>query len=240
MAYGLINSLGFLIAGCYSFWVIFKKFKIKIFFPGKKALIKFTKDSMQFFWSRASYSVYTTSNAFILGLVTNNTIVGFYVAAEKIYKAIRFMYQPIVRVLYPYMSRSKNIILFKKFFWTIITLNSISCLFLVLVSKKLVVLIFGTGFQSSAIIFLYFMIALFFVVPSILLGYPLLAAFGKANYANNSVIIEKPDVTKFTLVECVLRANIVTSSITKRKLSVRAEDFILFKRTLALCFCLIF
>ena len=45
-----------------------------------------------------------TTNTVILGLLTNNTIVGHYNLAEKIIGAISGLFAPITQAIYPHMS----------------------------------------------------------------------------------------------------------------------------------------
>ena len=86
------------------------------------------------------------------------------------------------------MAKYRNIPLYKKIFKSGLLLNSISCILLFVFSRQLVTLLFGSDFQESVIVLRIFSGALFVVVPSILLGYPFLAALGFARYANGSVI----------------------------------------------------
>jgi PST family polysaccharide transporter len=79
-------------------------------------MLIYFKDSSQFFLSRVSVSIYTSANAFVLGLFTDNTMVGFYSVAEKLYQAMQSLYAPITQTLYPYVAKQKNITLFKKIF----------------------------------------------------------------------------------------------------------------------------
>lgn len=74
-------------------------------------------------------SIYTSANAFVLGLFTNNTMVGYYSMAEKLYMAIQSLYGPITQALYPYVAKEKNIKLFKKIFYGVVGLNILGVVF---------------------------------------------------------------------------------------------------------------
>lgn len=185
----LINSMGFIVAGILSLILIYKDFNVKFMLPEFNFLLETFKDSTQFFLSRASVSIYTSSNAFFLGLFTNNIFVGYYAAAEKLYGAALGLYGPLIQSLYPFMSHKKNIAFYKKIFKIVVILNVVLCIFLFIMSGFLVNILYGTNFQESANILKIFCIALLVVAPSQLLGYPFLAALGYPKYANLSVII---------------------------------------------------
>lgn len=184
-----INSLGLIISGILSLWIIFNTFKIKFTIPSKDTLINDFKDSTQFFLSRASVSIYTSSNAFFLGIFTNNTAVGYYSAAEKLYTAAQGLYSPLIQVIYPYMSKNKNKVFFKKVFKLTSSLNVIFCILILIFSGLIISILYGNNFQESVPVLRIFAIALMIVAPSQLLGYPFLAALGYQKYANGSVII---------------------------------------------------
>jgi PST family polysaccharide transporter len=184
----MLNSGGYILAGILGQWLAFSNFGIRSHLPSIKCLCSHFKNSTQFFFSRASVSIYTSSNAFFLGLFTNTATVGYYSAAEKLYLALRGIYQPLTTALYPYMAKCRNIALYKKIFKSSLVLNSVSCILLFVFSRQLVALLFGDDFHQSAVILTIFSAALFVAVPAVLLGYPFLAALDFARYANGSVI----------------------------------------------------
>ena len=101
----LINSTGFLVAGGLSLRIVSKDFGIKFMLPSFKAIKHQLKEGWHIFISTVAISLYTTSNTFILGLFTNNTIVGYYAAAEKIIKAVQGLLSPISQTVYPHISK---------------------------------------------------------------------------------------------------------------------------------------
>ena len=66
------------------------------------------RTAMRMGWSmflfRNSVSLYTTGNAFILGLFVSPQIVGYYAGAEKVSKAFVGLLNPITQTLYPRLS----------------------------------------------------------------------------------------------------------------------------------------
>lgn len=184
----IFQSLGYIIAGSISLFIIIKKFEIQLRVPQISLIKYYFADSTPYFISRVSASLYTNTNTFIIGLVLGNSFVGIYTSAEKIFNAITSMYTPLNDALYPYMSKNKNIALFKKIFWAAIVLNTIICLGIGLGSDFIIQLIYGSGFNITADLLKIFALVCFFMVPAILLGYPLLGALGFQKYANYSVV----------------------------------------------------
>jgi polysaccharide transporter, PST family len=185
----LFNSIGFLVAGILSFWVVLKDFKVKLFLPKSKTIFMHMKDSSQFFLSRVSVSIYTSSNTFVIGMFLGNTLAGYYSAAEKLFYAFTMIYQPLNDALYPYMSKQRNLRLYKKLFTGVCSINLIIFVGVFLFSNTITSLLYGDGFAISAKLLKIFCVLGIINVPSILLGYPLLAAMGYPKYANSSVII---------------------------------------------------
>ena len=101
----LINSMGFLVAGGLSLRIVSKNFGIKFILPSFEAIKHQLKEGWHIFISTAAISLYTISNTFILGLFTNNTIVGYYSAAEKIVRAVQGLLTPVSQTIYPYISK---------------------------------------------------------------------------------------------------------------------------------------
>jgi len=104
----LLNSLGFIVAGVLALWIVFKDFGVFFRIPNFKDLKYQLKEGWYIFISTVAISLYTISNTFILGLFTNNTIVGYYSAAEKIIRAIQGFLAPISQTIYPYVSKLMN------------------------------------------------------------------------------------------------------------------------------------
>jgi len=101
----LINSMGFLVAGGLSLVIISKDFRIKFRIPTNSAIQHQLKEGWHIFISTAAISLYTVSNTFILGLFTNNTIVGYYSAAERLIGGAQGLLTPIFQTVYPYISK---------------------------------------------------------------------------------------------------------------------------------------
>jgi len=104
----LINSAGYIVAGILSLVIVFKNFRVKFILPGIKSIKSQLSEGFHIFISSASTTLYTISNTFILGLFTNNVIVGYYSAAEKIIKAVRGLLAPISQTVYPYINKIAN------------------------------------------------------------------------------------------------------------------------------------
>lgn len=185
----LFNGAGGIVAALVALWIVHVNLQQGIQWQPFATLWVYFKQSSTFFLSRASLTMYTSANAFILGLFTNNTIVGHYAIAEQLYKALQAFYTPLSQVLYPFIAKERNIALFKKLFSATVIVNTLGIFVLYFIVAEVFSLLFTQKIGIESIdVFKVFLIAALFVVPSILLGYPFLGALGHSKEANMSVI----------------------------------------------------
>jgi PST family polysaccharide transporter len=185
----LLNSTGTVVAGLLSLWVAVKRCGARFVRPRVHDLRVHFRESLGYFASRVSVTMYTSSNAFLLGLTSTPTAVGLYSSAERIYGAMQGVYSPVTNSLVPYMARTRDRSLFAKVLGAATAVNTAGCLVLVVFSKVIVRTAFGPSYEHAGPILAALGIAMMFVLPTFLLGYPFLAAFGFASYANRSAII---------------------------------------------------
>lgn len=185
----LIFSLSSIFTGIIGVWIAFFTFKLKFVIPDFEYLKHTINDSYHFFIAKIASAIYGSSNNIILGLTLGNEAVGIYGIASKLYFSLIRGYQPIANALYPYISRTKNITLFKKVFYVVICLNLIFISVLFYFSPQIIEMIAGDDALSSIIIFRVFVVAMFFTAISVLIAYPFLAAIGYKKQANKSSIV---------------------------------------------------
>jgi len=185
----LLQSMGTLTAGVISQWIIRTRFNVRFHLPPLRTVYETFRDSTQFFLSRVSVSIYTSSNSFFLGLFSGNTAVGYYSAAEKLYTAAQGLYSPLMQVTYPYMAKTRNRTFHRKVLRYSLILNTILCGGIILFAPTIIGILFGPQYMPSVNVLRLLAVALMVVIPSILLGYPFLAVLGQQRYANGSVII---------------------------------------------------
>lgn len=180
----IFYSLGYLCSGIISIFLIYKKFKMKLFFPSVKDVYFSMKDSATYFLSRVSNSVYATSNTFILKLVCGNEMAGYYAAAEKIYQAYNQLIVPYTDVLFPHMVYNRDVPFFKKSLFRIVIANVVLLGVIFLCSEFIINIIYEPENNIVLNVFRLLLTDCFFAIPSILIGYPLIAAMGHPHYTN--------------------------------------------------------
>jgi len=101
----ILTSLGFIISGAVGLYFAMYKFHISFQVQNFTTITKYLKDGYNIFVSQFSINLYRTTNIFILGLLTNNTIVGYYSIAERILTAIQNLQAPVGNALFPNISK---------------------------------------------------------------------------------------------------------------------------------------
>lgn len=184
----LFNSLGFIISGLIGYKFAIKNFNINTYLPKLQSLKKHFNYSASFFLSRLSVTSLSNTNTFCLGLISSNTLVGYFVAAEKICGALKGLQAPIKNAIYPYIAKYKDIKLYKKIFKTAIILNTTTCIFIFVFAKQFIILFYSADMIAAYRILRLFCFVVLITAPSTMLGYPLLGAMGYTKEANQSVI----------------------------------------------------
>jgi PST family polysaccharide transporter len=184
----ILNSLGAILGGIYSLWLIFKLYNIKIYIPKKQILLSQTTTSYHFFLSRVANNGSRYFATTIIGIYFGNTIVGYYSMVEKLFYAFMSLGGIVSQTIYPYMSRTKNLTFFKKIFLVVIFSSIIILIPIIYFNELILLMVFNLENEILSNIFIIVFSGSIFGIASALIGYPLLAAFGFIQYANNSLI----------------------------------------------------
>ncbi len=105
LLYAFLMSFGSVLSGMTGMIVAFRMFRLRLNRVTWSGVWETLKEGWVLFLSRSSVNLYTAGNAFILGMLTNNTVVGYYSAAEKIVKSILGLLDPIAQAAYPRFSK---------------------------------------------------------------------------------------------------------------------------------------
>lgn len=100
-----ISSCGSITSGLLSLWITFNKFGVRLKYPSYFDINRELNEGWHIFLTSITASVYNNSNTFILGIFTNNAIVGYYSAGEKVICAAKGILGPISQTLYPHFSK---------------------------------------------------------------------------------------------------------------------------------------
>ncbi|WP_312135025.1 flippase [Sphingobacterium sp.] len=104
----LINFASFTFISVISLTLCYKKYQIRFVNVSLSSLIQYCKDGFHIFLSNLSVAFFSTGTITILGIMTNNTIVGYFSAADKIIQAIRTLLNTLSQILFPYLSKFAN------------------------------------------------------------------------------------------------------------------------------------
>jgi PST family polysaccharide transporter len=159
------------------------------YFTSIKEIWAVLVDSSKYFFSRISASILANTNTFVLGLTLGNTVVGYYSLAEKIYFALNSIYGPVNGAIFPYMTKNKNLELFKKILLWGIVGNILFLIAFYFVFPFIIPYVFHDFSKYSFTVMEILLLSSIVALPSTFLGYPFLASWGHPNFTNYSLII---------------------------------------------------
>lgn len=190
----LLNSIGIILAGLLGIWVSFKKFPIYLKIPPWIEIKHQLKDGGYIFISRISISFYTISNVFFLGLLTNNTTVGIYSAAEKLINGIKSFNNVILQVMFPFVSKvaKESSLKAVKIVWKelkfFLALEFILCILIYLFSYKIVLILLGENFIGATPIIRILIFTVPLILSSAVIGQQILLNFNLKKLFTISIV----------------------------------------------------
>src|SRR5207245_9294801 len=156
----LLNSIAMALIGVWSLALIYRDFGIRLKVQRIDTLKKTLEDGWHVFTSRIYLNLYTTTITVLLGLLANNTVVGYYSAAEKLVMAIGGLFDPVNQAVYPFLARAYEneprqfALLIKKIAIFLSVSSLVVYALSVLLGSPLVRLLFGTAADNIISIYL--------------------------------------------------------------------------------------
>lgn len=104
----LLQSIGLILGGVYSLFIINKKYKIRYHLVKLSEIKKQLKLSFSTFITLVVPTLYSNTSIFLLGIFTNNTLVGYFSGALRISNAFSSFNSILTDTFYPFVNKTKN------------------------------------------------------------------------------------------------------------------------------------
>ena len=150
------QSSTLLLAGIFSLIVLRKEFSYIFVAPDLGGIKEIFINGWHVFLSTVAINLYTTNNIVILGAMTNNAVVGYFGAANKLIDCTKGILLTINQAVYPYVSKKmitcKNdaLIFLKKYLFAYSGIAFLGGNCLIIFAPIFVDILFGNGYNESA------------------------------------------------------------------------------------------
>ena len=187
---GLLQAIVPLVAGICSWIILWKNYQEVFILPKIDGIRQVFIDAWEIFTSTIAINLYTASNIVFLGILTNNTVVGYFSGAQKIIQNINQLISPITQAIYPYVSKtasnSKNEAL--KFLHKIIFIlgggTFVSSVLIFIFAEWIVDILLGVGYEQSVLLLRILAFLPFIISLSNIFGIQTMLVFGMKKQFN--------------------------------------------------------
>ena len=180
----IFQSIVPVIAGGISLLVLYRKYRNVFVKPKLLSIKEKIVTGWEIFISTLFINLYTNSNVFLLGLLTNNTIVGYYTAANKLIEAVKGLMVPISNAIFPHVSvlfkesKEKAVTFLCKMLHFISGATLLTSSLVLIFSEQLVTIIMGDSYNESIVILRIISFLPFIIGLSNIFGIQTMVAFG--------------------------------------------------------------
>jgi PST family polysaccharide transporter len=174
---------------------VIKNFNLNFKFPSKEVILHQLNEGWNIFASNIFITLFNGTNVIILGLLCNNTYVGYYVAAEKLILVFITLQIPMVNSIFPYFSKefSENTKNALNKLYKIRNAGILMYLFLFIFSfifsETIINLVYGKNMIQSALVFKILSIIPLFIFINNIYGNQILVNLSKTNLFLKSFIL---------------------------------------------------
>lgn len=185
IVYAGLSSSGTIVAGLLGAGIAFRSLGLRFIWPTWSGILESFREGWVLFLSSSAIVLYTAGNAFILGLMANDVVVGYYTAGEKIIRAGVNLLGPLSQALFPRFSRlaqeSKSAaLLWARKLLLVMGGSALALSALMFFGAELIVrVVLGTSYQPSVSVVRILALLPFLIAISGVLGVQLMIPFGR-------------------------------------------------------------
>ena len=191
---GLFQAVVPLIAGICSWIILWKNYREVFVLPTCQDIKQVFIEAWEIFTSTIAINLYTASNIVFLGLLTNNTVVGYFSGAQKIIQNINQLISPITQAVYPYVSKmaSNSKMDALKFLRKIVLVlgggNFIGSILIFVFAEWIVDILLGKGYEQSVLLLRILAFLPFIISLSNVFGIQTMLVFGMKKQFNRVLL----------------------------------------------------
>ena len=179
---------GNMIAGCISIYVVIRMYKLKLIKPAWADIMQEVRNGWQVTITNLSMITCQYIGIFILRIFTNDTLVGYYSIAEKIYFAMKQMMEIFSQTIYPQVcllvqqGKDELISFFRKIYVPFLVLATLASALVFLFSPQIMHFFIGHQYDYSVFLLRVLCVAVVLVCLNIPSQLILFAADHKKSY----------------------------------------------------------
>jgi O-antigen/teichoic acid export membrane protein len=232
LIYAALISFGALLAGVTGMCMAIRKFRLCFVLPSRADIGGCLKEGWISFLTMGAISFYTAGNGLILGFFTNDLMVGFYSAAERVVRIAMSVWGPFSQAAYPRFSKlaadSKRLALQwgRKMLLVVAALGLVMSVTLFVTAPLIIRIAFGPRYESSVVTLRLLSPLPFLIAVSNVLGIQILFPFHREKVVLASVAVGGAvNLAMAFFLAPVWRANGMAFSVLMAELAVTAIQF---------------
>lgn len=190
-----LQSMGSVISGTLALMYLAVKYKYLFIWPGIESIKNNFVEGWSIFISTVAINAYTATNVVILRFFTNDMIVGYYGAANKIIESIKGLLNPVSLAVFPYVSKKvqedkcNGIKFLNKLLKGYVAFGILMFVVLFFFAEYIVLLLLGNHYLESIVLLQIMALVPLFVAISNVFGTHTLLAFGYTNMYSKILIL---------------------------------------------------
>jgi PST family polysaccharide transporter len=184
----LFTSIGAVLGSIIGLFILFRINKVRFLVPEYNKLKLRLKESFPFFSSRVSVVLIDKANLILIGSFIGYSSVAYYDLAVKIITALKVPFGIFTQVLFPNISRTKNVGLVIKTLKGLLFIYVLGYFSLFFIGGTMIRILGGVNLLPAKYILYILGLTMLTELVSTFLGAPILLAMGHKNEFNKSII----------------------------------------------------